>query len=98
MTGKNKGSHDQGYGSAAAPASTGQQTKKVSLWSSIPTIPADDPIYKAGFGVGIKKPVFTRLKPTMSREQIKRNLIAVLERSGFTVQPSPKKSDEGDAS
>lgn len=97
MTGKNKGSHDQGYGSAAAPASTGQQTPRVPLWQR-PSIPADDPIYKAGFGVGIKKPVFTRLKPTMSREQIKRNLIAVLERSGFTVQPSPKKSDEGDAS
>jgi hypothetical protein len=54
MTGKNKGSHDQGYGSAADPASTGQQTKRVPLWSR-PMIPADDPIYKAGFGVGERR-------------------------------------------
>ena len=46
----------------------------------------------------IIKPVFARLTPDMTREQIKRNLIAALERSGFTVQPSPKQSDEGDAS
>ena len=46
----------------------------------------------------IIKPVFAKLTPDMTREQIKRNLIAALERSGFTIQPSPKQPDEGDAS
>ena len=41
------------------------------------------------------KPVFARLTPTMTKEQIKRNLIAALEKSGFTVYPSPKQPDEG---
>ena len=44
------------------------------------------------------KTVFTRLKPSMSKEQIKRNLIAALTKSGFTVHSSPKQADEGDAS
>ena len=44
------------------------------------------------------KTVFARLTPTMTREQIKRNLIAALKRSGFTIHPSPKQPDEGDAS
>jgi hypothetical protein len=34
----------------------------------------------------------------MSKVQIKLNLIAALEKSGFTVQPSPKKPDEDGAS
>ena len=54
MTGKNKGSHDQGYGSAADPASTGESILTDSLWNW-PSIPADDPIYKAGFGVGERR-------------------------------------------
>jgi len=44
------------------------------------------------------KPVFARLTPPMTKEQIKRNLISALEKSGFTIQPSPKQPDEGDAS
>ena len=36
----------------------------------------------------IIKPVFARLTPSMTREQIKRNLIAALEKSGFTVHPA----------
>jgi hypothetical protein len=45
------------------------------------------------------KTVFNRLRPSMTREQIKRNLIAALTKSGFTIQPTPKQSDdEGDAS
>ena len=64
MTDKNKGSHDQDYASAADPASTGQKTQKVSLWQW-PLIPADDPIYKAGFGTGEKRstPVSRRVQP-----------------------------------
>ena len=64
MTGKNKGSHDQGFGSAVDPTSTGVQSKKVSLWSR-PMIPADDPIYKAGFGVGERRstPPSRRMQP-----------------------------------
>ena len=46
----------------------------------------------------IIKPVFAKLTPDMTREQIKRNLIAALERSGFTIHPSPKQPDEGGAS
>ena len=41
------------------------------------------------------KPVFARLTPRMTREEIKRNLIAALEKSGFTVQPSEKQDDKG---
>ena len=44
------------------------------------------------------KTMFARLTPSMTKEQIKRNLIAALEKSGFTIQPSPKQPDEGDAS
>jgi hypothetical protein len=40
------------------------------------------------------KAVFAKLTPSMSREQIKRSLIAALEKSGFTIQPSPKQPDE----
>jgi len=43
-------------------------------------------------------PVFARLTPTMTREQIKRNLIAALRKSGFTIHPNPKQPDEGDVS
>jgi hypothetical protein len=46
----------------------------------------------------IIKPVFARLTPSMTREQIKRNLIAALEKSGFTIQPSPKQDDKGASS
>jgi hypothetical protein len=35
-----------------------------------------------------QKTVLARLTPDMTREQIKRNLIAALERSGFTIHPS----------
>jgi hypothetical protein len=44
------------------------------------------------------KPVFARLTPTMTREQIKWNLIDALTKSGFTIHTSPKQSDEGGAS
>jgi len=44
------------------------------------------------------KTVFTRLKPSMSKAQIKLNLIDALERSGFTVHPDEKQDDKGDAS
>ena len=56
---------------------------------------ADNQIHNHG---DCNKLVFTRLTPSMTREQIKRNLIAALEKSGFTIQPSPKQPDEGDAS
>ena len=44
------------------------------------------------------KTMFTRLTPSMSKMRIKLNLIAALEKSGFTAQPSPKKPDEEGAS
>ena len=31
----------------------------------------------------------------MTREQIKRNLIDALEKSGFTIQPAEKQDDKG---
>ncbi len=43
----------------------------------------------------IIKPVFAKLTPDMTREQIKRNLITALERTGFTIHPNVKKHDEG---
>jgi len=46
----------------------------------------------------IIKPVFARLTPSMTREQIKRNLIAALEKSGFTVHPAEKHDDKGGSS
>ena len=44
------------------------------------------------------KPVFAKLTPNMTREQIKRNLIAALEKSGFTIQPGTKPGGNGGAS
>jgi hypothetical protein len=44
------------------------------------------------------KTVFAKLTPDMTREQIKRSLIAALEKSGFTIQPAEKQPDEGGAS
>jgi hypothetical protein len=44
------------------------------------------------------KPVFAKLKLNMTREQIKRNLIAALEKSGFTIQPSTKPNGKGGSS
>ena len=44
----------------------------------------------------IIKPVFAKLTPDMTREQIKRNLVAALERSGFTIHPTEKQDDKGD--
>ena len=41
------------------------------------------------------KPVFARLTPSMTREQMKRNLIAALEKSGFTIKPSVAPTDKG---
>ena len=43
----------------------------------------------------IIKTVFAKLTPDMTREQIKRNLIAALERSGFTIHPAEKQDDKG---
>jgi len=43
-------------------------------------------------------PVFARLTPAMTKEQIKRNLIDALKKSGFRIHPSPKQPDEGGAS
>ena len=45
-----------------------------------------------------QKTVLARLTPDMTREQIKRNLIAALERSGFTVRPAEKQDDKGGSS
>ena len=42
------------------------------------------------------KLVFAKLKPEMTREQIKRNLIAALEKSGFTVRPVETPTGKGD--
>ena len=44
----------------------------------------------------IIKPVFAKLTPDMTREQIKRNLVAALDRSGFTIHPTEKQDDKGD--
>jgi hypothetical protein len=41
------------------------------------------------------KPVFARLKPSMTREQMKQNLIIALEKSGFTIKPSVAPTDKG---
>jgi hypothetical protein len=41
------------------------------------------------------KSVFTKLTPDMTREQIKENLVAALERSGFTIHPAEKLEDKG---
>ena len=41
------------------------------------------------------KPVLTRLTPDMTREQKRRDLIAALEKSGFTILPDEKLEDEG---
>jgi len=40
-------------------------------------------------------PVFAKLTPDMTREQIKRNLIAALEKSGFTIHPAKKLVERG---
>ena len=47
-------------------------------------------------GDGNRKPVFVRLKPGMTREQMKRNLIAALEKSDITVRPVEAPKDKGD--
>lgn len=52
---------------------------------------ADNQVHNHG---GCNKPVLARLTPSMTKEQIRRNLIAALEKSGFTIQPSPKQPDE----
>ena len=39
------------------------------------------------------KPVFAKLTPQMSREEQVQNLIAVLEKSGFTIKPSEKQEE-----
>ena len=44
------------------------------------------------------KMVLVRLTPTMTREQMKQNLIDALEKNGITVHPSPKDTNTGDAS
>lgn len=44
------------------------------------------------------KTEFARLTPTMSKDQIKQNLMDALQRSGFTIQPGTKRPDEGGAS
>jgi len=41
------------------------------------------------------KPVFARLTPRMTREQIKRNLVAALEKSGFRSTPLRNREDKG---
>lgn len=44
------------------------------------------------------KPVFARLTPSMTREQIKRNLIAALTKSGFTIKSRVEQEDKGGGS
>ena len=46
----------------------------------------------------IIKPVFAKLTPDMTREKIKRNLVAALERSGFTIHSAEKQDDKGGSS
>ena len=46
----------------------------------------------------IIKPVFAKLTPDMTREKIKQNLVAALERSGFTIHLAEKQEDKGGAS
>jgi hypothetical protein len=41
------------------------------------------------------KPVFAKLTPQMSRDQMKQNLIAALEKSGITIKPSKQNGDAG---
>jgi hypothetical protein len=40
----------------------------------------------------------TALKPSMSREEIKRNLLEAFKRNGITVHPEPGQNDKGDVS
>ena len=41
------------------------------------------------------KPVFTKLTPNMTREDMVKNIIDVMRRSGIKVKPDAKKSHEG---
>jgi hypothetical protein len=40
----------------------------------------------------------TALNPSMSREEIKRNLLEAFKRNGITVHPEPGQNDKGDVS
>jgi dihydroorotate dehydrogenase len=46
-------------------------------------------------GKPITKPVFAKLTPNMSREDMVKNLVDVLRKSGIKVKPDAKKSHEG---
>jgi hypothetical protein len=46
----------------------------------------------------IKPLGFTTVKPTMSREQIKQNLLEAFKQNGITVKPAPEHEDDGGAS
>ena len=46
-------------------------------------------------GKPITKPVLAKLTPNMTREQKVKNLISVLEKSGFTVHPDEKRKGNG---
>ena len=41
------------------------------------------------------KMVLVRLKPEMTREQMKQNLIDALEKNGIKVRPAPQQTDDG---
>ena len=43
----------------------------------------------------ITRPVFAKLTPNMSREDMVKNIIDVMRRSGIKVKPDAKKSHEG---
>jgi hypothetical protein len=43
----------------------------------------------------ITKPVLAKLTPNMTREQMVKNLISALEKSGITVHPSKKLKRDG---
>ena len=74
------------------------QTQSYKVCSFLPSLDKNEKSNNQAPVNDCAKTVFTRLKPSMSKAQIKLNLIAALEKSGFTVQPSPKKLDEEGAS
>ena len=41
---------------------------------------------------------FTKVKPSMSREEIKRNLLEAFKKNGITINPEPDQVDKGDVS
>jgi dihydroorotate dehydrogenase len=40
------------------------------------------------------KPVFAKLTPDITKEEMRKNLIKALEKSGFTIKPSVNQDDK----